>query len=118
MRLSEHLIHTLHADTARHTAALYHAAPRIRAAESLEDWLRDVGVDAQAHGRLGQNFCAVQVIAQGKESLITDTLCRHNVTFDRSIIKGEPGAHYDCNIGTYTVRLIVLPAAMPSEIAA
>lgn len=109
MNLTTRLSAQIGQNMAQQTSALLAAAPRIRAAEALEDWLKNAGLRAEAVAHVGGFGCPVHVVAYGPEPEIADCLCDRSVTFERSTVPDHPGAKYDCNVGSYNVTLIALP---------
>lgn len=111
-RLSEKIANAVAVDMHMRAMALINAGPRIRAAEYLETKLRDAGLAAEAVGEVAlHNAIAVQVhvLVRASEAEVVDALLAHNIFFDRHVVRGQIAAHYDCNVGSYNVAMLVTP---------
>jgi hypothetical protein len=107
--LTERMASTLavmHRDAA---LALLNSAPKIRAAETLEQLLQMSGFDASAFGHLTGASCLVQVYVDADPKAIARTLAEAGIYFDRHrTVRGEGAtAHFDCSVHSYNVTLLV-----------
>lgn len=110
--LSEKIANVVAIDMHQRAMALIHAGPKIRACEYLETKLRQNGIEAHAVGDVSlRNGAAisVHVVAQAPEAAVMDALFAHDVFFNRVRVKGQDCVHFDCNIGSYTVVLLLHP---------
>ncbi len=88
---------------------LLNAAPKIRAAETLEQLLQMAGFTANAFGHLTGQSCLVQVYVDGDPKDIARLLAESGIYFDRHRCQKGEGAvvHFDCSVHSYNVTLLV-----------
>jgi hypothetical protein len=111
-RLSEKIANVVAIDMHHRAMALINAGPKIRAAEYLETRLRESGIEAHAVGDVSQHNAltiSVHVVAAAPEAHLMDALFAHDVFFNRVKVRGQDVIHFDCNIGSYTVVLLLHP---------
>ena len=112
--LSQRISQTIATDAYHRTMALINAGPRIRAAEYLETRLQEAGLRAKAVGNINlHNGCHIttHVVCEAAERDVATAMLAHDIAFDRTTVRGQTAVHYDCNIDTYNVSLLVMPLA-------
>lgn len=109
MSLMEELAGEMALDTQRKTLLLMTAGGRIRMAEYLEALLRRAGLYAKAVARTASDAISVHVTVYAAADKVADVLCERDIYFDVSKAPGTQTMHFDCNVGSYNVILLVLP---------
>ena len=119
MSLMEELAGEMALETQRKTLAMMAAGGRIRMAEFLEAKLNAGGLYAKACGALVGGVVSVHVTVYAAADRVADVLCQHDVYFDVSKTPGMAAIHFDCNVGSYNIIVLVLPPvdAMLDEVA-
>ena len=109
--LSERISNTIASDMYQRAMAMINSGPKIRAAEYLEARLQAAGLNAQAMGHVGLHNAvtiSVHVVCHAAEHEVADVMMAHDIPFDRTIVRGQEAVHFDCNVGSYNIVLLVM----------
>ena len=89
--------------------ALLMAAPKLRATDCLQAVLQRAGVEAVSELQFTGSAITARVQALGDERAVARALVTAGVPFERFQVRGLTSVHYDCEVDSYTVTVLVLP---------
>ena len=112
--LSEKISHAIAVDMHHRAMALIKAGPKVRAAEYLEERLRNFGIHAEAQGEVDlANGPAVRVhvVAAAEPRRVGEALAAIGCYYETMSVRGQLAQHFDAHVSGQSVSLLVTPVA-------